>query len=92
MKYYHSIEDDRILTTDDVRACWEIAKQDGDTFLTSTFDRFLEGSMYWNNGDLEPLGTYADSLRRRLSRIDPNDDEFETVTAQLSECMKYLEV
>ena len=90
-RYYYSNEDDRIMSLEEVRECYEISRRDGDGFLTDSFDRYLEGCMSRNNGDLTPLDTYAARLSRDLSRTD-DSDYAAFLAAQLDECKKLMEV
>jgi len=92
MTYYYSNEDDRVFSEDEVRSFWLIAREDGDSFLTATFDRFLEGCMWWNNGDLTRLDEHVSNLRRKLAR-STDEDETATLSAMIAEYDRcYLEV
>ena len=97
MAYYFCNEDDRILATSDLRAEFDMFRSEG-SYLDESFDEYLTGCMYWNNGALTPLLNHIDNLRRDLARVksydDPDNDEWvENLSAQITECEKYyLEV
>ena len=90
-RYYYSNENDRIMSLDEIRECYEISRRDGDGFLTDSFDRYIEGCMSRNNGDLTQLDTYAARLSRDLSRTD-DPDYAAFLSARLDECRKLMEV
>ena len=97
MKYYHCVEDDRILSTNELLAEFNEFQSEG-SYLDESFKDYLSGCMYWNNGSLTPLFEHLSRLRRDLARVksrnDPDDSDWiETLSAQVAECEKYyLEV
>lgn len=97
MAFYHCVEDDRILSTEQLRSDFEGFQLEG-AYVGETFDDYLTGCMWWNNGALTPLLDHLADLRRDLARVksygDPDDDEWiDTLSAQIAECEKcYLEV
>jgi len=93
MAWYYCNEDDRILSTEELRQEFDMFRSEG-SYLDETFDEYLSGCMYQNNGSLIPLSDHLNHLRRELSRVrsynnPDNDDWIETLTAQISECERY---
>ena len=81
MKYYHSNEEDRILTLDDVKKEYEermkeCSKEEMEIY-GDNFSYYLSACMHWNNGDLTPLQEHVENLRKDLSHwfANPDNDE-----------------
>ena len=97
MAYYHCVEDDRILSTNELLAEFEQFRSEG-SYLDESFADYLTGCMWYNNGSLTPLLNHIDNLRRDLARVesrnDPDDaDWLDTLRGQIAECERYyLEV
>ena len=97
MAYYFCNEDDRILSTEELRQEFEQFRSEG-SYLDDSFGDYLDGCQWYNNGALTPLLDHLTHLRRELARVksydDPdNDDWVATLSAQVAECEKYyLEV
>lgn len=97
MAWYYCNEDDRILSTDDIRQEFDMFRLEGQ-YIGETFSDYLKGCMWYNNGALTPLLNHIDYLKRELSRVrsyddSDNDDWLDNLSAQIAECEKYyLEV
>lgn len=97
MSYYYCNEDDTILSTAELMQEFNMLRSDG-FYLDYSFDDYLQGCMWFNNGALTPLMNHLDNLKRDLARVksynDPdNDDWIATLSAQVTECERYyLEV
>lgn len=99
-KYFHSNEMDEVVSLDRIRSEFEQFQSEGE-YLDEPFDYYLEGCMYWNNGDLTPLTEYSDHLKRRLHQVltfirdecerEYYEDEIDTLTAQIKELEQYKE-
>ena len=100
IKYYHSNEWDEVVSIDLIRSEYEMFQSEGE-YLDVPFDQYLEGSMYWNNGDLTPLTEYSNALKHRLRQLltfirddcerEYYEDEIDTLTAQIKELEQYKE-
>lgn len=92
MAFYYCNEDDRILSTDEIRHdYYEVFGEDYESF-----DDYLKACMYWNNGALIPLADHVNTLKRRLNKVlslirneaerEWYEDEIETLTARIAQC------
>ena len=98
MKYYHSIETGEVVSLARVREEFDRFQLDGE-YIGESFDYYLEGCMYWNNGDLIPLAEYSNRLKSRLRKVlsfirnesdrEYYEDEIESLTAEITELEKY---
>ena len=92
MSYYYCNEDDRILSTDELRH--DYYEMFGEEY--ESFDDYLSACMYWNNGALTPLADHVSAVRKRLAKVlsfircdadrEWYADEIETLTAEISRC------
>lgn len=87
MTYYHSNEQDRILSADDVRQEFEQFQREGQ-YIGEAFDDYLKNCMNWNNGDLTPVSDYQNALRRRIAYAEP--DAVDDLRDQIAELEKYI--
>ena len=100
MKYYHCNETDEVISLARVREEFDQFQLEG-YYLDDSFDTYLEGCMYWNNGELTPLTEYSDNLKRRLRKLlifirddcerEYYEDEINDLTEQIAELGKYRE-
>ena len=95
MAYYWNNETDAIETTKTIRESYEEFRNDWETF-----DEYLNGCMWWNNGALTPLRDYITNLKHRRDRIERlmsndteylemYDDEYTALTALIAELETY---
>ena len=100
--YYYSTEWGDVVTLDRVRSEFETFQSEG-YYLDESFDCYLEGCMWYNNGDLTPLSDYIDGLKHRLrtavrfAHTDPKnredyDDDIAELTARITKLEQYKEV
>lgn len=100
MKYYHCNETDEVISLDRVREEFDQFQSEG-YYPDDSFDTYLEGCMYWNNGELTPLTEYSDNLKRRLRKLltfirddcerEYYEDEINDLTEQITELEQYKE-
>lgn len=94
MAWYYCNEDDRILSTDDIRQEFDMFRSEGE-YQGVSFSDYLTGCQWFNNGALTPLLNHVDSLKRELSRVrsygDPDNDEWiADLSVRIAECEKYF--
>lgn len=78
MKRFYDVDADEIITIDTVRNEYERAK--AEEGYTDTFGHYLECCMTRNNGSLQTLEQYYNSLTadaRRMRFTDPEDNDGE---------------
>lgn len=68
--YYICVEDDRILSTDEIRAEYEQFKAAGLEGETATFSDYLRNCLTRYNGSLEPIASRINSLKRRRASVE----------------------
>lgn len=95
MAYYWNNEMDVVESTRTIRESYEEFCNDG-----QSFDEYLTGCMWWNNGALTPLRDYITTLKLRRNRIERlmsndieylemYDDEYTALTALIAELETY---
>ena len=67
--YFHSNENDRFYSLDELRTDYERFRSEGEC-EDETFEDYLRNCMYWNNGDLTPALEYCDRLRKELAKVE----------------------
>lgn len=90
-KYFHSNEMDTVVSIDRIRSEFDEFQAEG-SYLDESFDEYLTGCMYWNNGDLTPLPTYINRLKDKLRHyIHSDPDAVAELTAEIADLEKYKE-
>lgn len=88
--YFYCYDADAIITDDDVRTEYNDAVKRGE--YDGTFEDYLEGCMYYNNGDLCTLSHHYNAVADRLRRTDEDDtDEREALTEYLNNLEKLMQ-
>ena len=71
MKLYYSTEYDEVITEDNLREYWTEFSPEYETFSD-----YVSACMWYNNGNLIPLETKIDSLKKLLARAEYNVDKY----------------
>ena len=94
MTYYYCNEDDCILSTAELHQEFDMLRSEGE-YQGVSFNDYLTGCQWFNNGALTPLLNHVDHLKRDLARVksydNPDDDEWiANLSAQIAECERYF--